>query len=52
VILDCNPIYTMTIILAGWSAKSVVAGAVSGWVGGGGEEGEGWGEVWRGFSVP
>lgn len=48
VILDCHPIFTTVIILAGWIAKTAVASIVSGWVG----RDEKAGEVWLAYSIP
>ena len=59
VVLDCHPIFTTMIILAGWAVKTALAHLVSGWVGasinfGVGSEGaervaE---EMWLAYSIP
>jgi len=48
VILDIHPVFTTIIILAGWAAKTAVAGLVSRWVGGD----EMTGEAWLAYSIP
>jgi len=48
VILDCHPIFTTIIILAGWVVKTAVATLVSEWVG----ADEKTGEVWLAYSIP
>ena len=48
VILDIHPVFTSVIILVGWKVKTIVAGLVSGWVGGD----ELAGEAWRAYSIP
>ena len=59
VVLDCHPVFTTMIILAGWAVKTALAHLVSGWVGAGinvqaGTEGaeriaE---EMWLAYSIP
>ncbi|GJE85558.1 Arv1 domain-containing protein [Phanerochaete sordida] len=59
VVLDCHPVFTTMIILAGWAVKTALAHLVSGWVGAGinvhaGSEGaeriaE---EMWLAYSIP
>lgn len=48
VILDCHPIFTTVIILAGWVVKTAVASLISGWVG----RDERAGEAWLAYSIP
>ncbi|RPD60012.1 Arv1-domain-containing protein [Lentinus tigrinus ALCF2SS1-7] len=54
VVLDCHPIFTTIIILAGWLVKTAVASFVSEWVG----TGLGFGgdkaasEMWFAYSIP
>lgn len=48
VILDCHPIFTTVIILAGWSVKSSVARLLNEWLGG---DQRNW-EVWLAYSIP
>ena len=48
VILDIHPVFTTIVILAGWAAKTAVAGLVSRWVGGD----EMTGEAWLAYSIP
>ncbi|KAA1467170.1 Arv1-domain-containing protein [Dentipellis sp. KUC8613] len=49
VVLDCHPVFTTVVILAGWGIKTAVAGVVSGWVG---ADEESVGEVWLAYSIP
>ncbi|KAJ7590207.1 Arv1-like family-domain-containing protein [Mycena floridula] len=48
VILDSHPFFITIIILAGWAAKTGVAGLVGRWVGGD----EAMGAVWLAYSIP
>jgi len=48
VILDIHPLFTTTIILSGWAAKTAVATLLSSWVGGD----ESTGEAWLAYSIP
>ncbi|KAI0635866.1 Arv1-like family-domain-containing protein [Trametes polyzona] len=55
VVLDCHPVFTTMIIIAGWLVKTAVASLVSGWVGTGlgatpGDKAAG--EVWLAYSIP
>ncbi|RDX57368.1 Arv1-domain-containing protein [Lentinus brumalis] len=54
VVLDCHPIFTTIIILAGWLVKTAVASFVSEWVGTGlglgGDRAAG--EMWLAYSIP
>ncbi|KAI0714284.1 Arv1-domain-containing protein [Cerioporus squamosus] len=54
VVLDCHPIFTTIIILAGWLVKTAVASLVSEWVGTGLGFGEdrAAGEMWLAYSIP
>ncbi len=53
VVLDCHPVFTTMIILAGWLVKTAVANLVSGWVGMGlGGDGNTAGEMWLACSIP
>lgn len=47
VVLDCHPLPTTLIIVAGWAAKNAAAGVMSAWVGG--VDG---GEAWVAYSIP
>lgn len=55
VVLDCHPIFTTIIILAGWLVKTAVASLVSEWVrtglGAGGDD-KAVGEMWLAYSIP
>lgn len=48
VILDIHPFFTTVVILAGWTAKTVVATLVSRWVGGD----EMSTQAWLAYSIP
>ena len=48
VVLDCHPIFTTLIILAGWAVKTGVASFVSGFVG----KDRIVGEAWLEYSIP
>ena len=48
VILDCHPIFTTVIILAGWAVKSLVARLLNEWLGG---DQKTW-EAWLAYSIP
>ncbi|KZT73172.1 Arv1-domain-containing protein [Daedalea quercina L-15889] len=52
VVLDCHPILTTSIILVGWSVKTLAAGMISQWVGVGFGAYETAGEVWLAYSIP
>ncbi|KAI8980137.1 Arv1-domain-containing protein [Trametes punicea] len=53
VVLDCHPLFTTMIIIAGWLVKTAVAKLVSGWVGSGlGVDDKAAGEVWLAYSIP
>ncbi|TBU33585.1 Arv1-domain-containing protein [Dichomitus squalens] len=53
VVLDCHPVFTTMIILAGWLVKTAVANLVSGWVGTGlGGDDKAAGEMWLAYSIP
>ena len=54
VVLDCHPIFTTIIILAGWLVKTIVASLVSEWVGTGLGLGadKAAGEMWLAYSIP
>ncbi|KAL0950170.1 hypothetical protein HGRIS_010163 [Hohenbuehelia grisea] len=49
VILDCHPIFTSIIVLAGWATKTAVAQAVSLWVGFGRDNQQ---PAWLPYSIP
>lgn len=52
VVLDCHPLFTTLVILAGWAVKTALAQLVSGWVGaglGGVSVAE---EMWLAYSIP
>ncbi|KAF8908674.1 Arv1-domain-containing protein [Mucidula mucida] len=48
VVLDCNPVFTMMIIVFGWLAKTAMAGLIRAWVGGSSLSGE----QWLAYSIP
>ncbi|TFY76927.1 hypothetical protein EWM64_g7085 [Hericium alpestre] len=48
VVLDCHPVFTTIVILAGWGIKTAVANVVSRWVG----VDENIGETWLAYSIP
>ncbi|EGN99180.1 hypothetical protein SERLA73DRAFT_182054 [Serpula lacrymans var. lacrymans S7.3] len=48
VVLDCHPMFTTVVILAGWAVKTAVADLVKDWVGGD----RNFGEVWLEYSIP
>ncbi|KAH9902968.1 Arv1-domain-containing protein [Cubamyces lactineus] len=53
VVLDCHPILTTMIIIAGWLVKTAVANLVSGWVGTGlGVDDKAAEEMWLAYSIP
>lgn len=53
VVLDCHPIHTTMVIIAGWAVKTAVAGLVSEWVSGSvGAVGQTAGEMWLAYSIP
>ncbi|EIW57494.1 Arv1-domain-containing protein [Trametes versicolor FP-101664 SS1] len=53
VVLDCHPVFTTIIIIAGWLVKTAVAGLVSGWVGTGLDaDAKAAGEMWLAYSIP
>ncbi|KAI9057323.1 Arv1-domain-containing protein [Trametes sanguinea] len=53
VVLDCHPLFTTMIIIAGWLVKTAVANLVSGWVGTGlGVDDRAAGEMWLAYSIP
>ncbi|OJT03366.1 hypothetical protein TRAPUB_6035 [Trametes pubescens] len=55
VVLDCHPVFTTIIIIAGWLVKTAVAGLVSGWVGtglGADADSKAAGEMWLAYSIP
>ncbi|KAI1797183.1 Arv1-domain-containing protein [Ganoderma leucocontextum] len=53
VALDCHPVFTTMIVLAGWLVKTAVANLVSGWVGMGlGGDDKAAGEMWLAYSIP
>ncbi|KAH9838438.1 Arv1-domain-containing protein [Rhodofomes roseus] len=52
VVLDCHPILTTCIILAGWAVKTLVAGMISPWVGIGFGAYETASEMWLAYSIP
>ncbi|KAH9850298.1 Arv1-domain-containing protein [Lenzites betulinus] len=54
VVLDCHPVFTTIIIIAGWLVKTAVANLVSGWVGTGlgGSDDKAAGEMWLAYSIP
>ena len=55
VVLDCHPVFTMIVIVAGWLVKTAVASLVSGWVGTGlglGPDDKAAGEMWLAYSIP
>ncbi|KAI0833409.1 Arv1-domain-containing protein [Trametes gibbosa] len=54
VVLDCHPVFTTIIIIAGWLVKTAVASLVSSWVGTGLGRGDGKaaGEMWLAYSIP
>lgn len=49
VVLDCHPVFTTLIILAGWLVKTAVAGLVGGWVT---VDDKAAGEMWLAYSIP
>lgn len=53
VVLDCHPVFTTTIVLAGWAVKTALAKFVSGWVSAGiGGDGITASEMWLEYSIP
>ncbi|KAH7911707.1 Arv1-like family-domain-containing protein [Hygrophoropsis aurantiaca] len=48
VVLDCHPLFTTVVILAGWAVKTAVAMLMEGWIGGD----ERTREVWLAYSIP
>ncbi|KAH9945416.1 Arv1-domain-containing protein [Epithele typhae] len=52
VVLDCHPVFTTAVILAGWAVKNAVAHFVSGWVEIGLGMGGAVGEMWLAYSIP
>lgn len=51
-VLDCHPLFTTLVILAGWAVKTALAQLVSGWVGAGlGGDGVAE-EMWLAYSIP
>jgi len=52
VVLDCHPLLTTSVILAGWAVKTLVAGTISQWVGFGFNAYETVGEMWLAYSIP
>ncbi|KAI0749311.1 Arv1-domain-containing protein [Daedaleopsis nitida] len=49
VVLDCHPVFTTLIILAGWLVKTAVASLVGGWVT---VDDKAAGEMWLAYSIP
>ncbi|OCH94817.1 Arv1-domain-containing protein [Obba rivulosa] len=53
VVLDCHPVFTTTIILAGWAMKTAVAGLFAEWIGIVLPQDDGaTGQIWLAYSIP
>ncbi|KAI0806145.1 Arv1-domain-containing protein [Irpex lacteus] len=53
VVLDCHPLFTTVVVLAGWAVKTVLASLVVSWVGAGiNGTSRFTGEMWLAYSIP
>ncbi|KZW03565.1 Arv1-domain-containing protein [Exidia glandulosa HHB12029] len=50
IILDCHPVLTMLVVLAGWTVKTAMASLLGGWVAG--PERSRVAETWLAYSIP